>query len=238
MILRLKTLLGRYIPLGVAWVYLASYRRRVSIRPLSSEHIEDAALLLTEQFCLREPLCKSLGMSVEKLLPFFREQVIRAAARDLGLVALSPAGDLVGALTMEDHLDPYVPSPHLVTPEFRAIGALLEELKLPDDVAPHKVGEVFNCALAAVKPGFDHIPIMSLLMPATFLHTDPKGYLRGYAKITNPRIIRRMRQTERRFHLGVFSIADEKNDADYPSACFAPLTQFRVALVHWKQSLW
>ena len=234
----IRKAVSRYLSLFMARAYIALYRRSVTIKPLSAAHVEEVTRILSEQFCQREPLCRNLGMSEEALLPFFREQVNRAAALDLGLVALNTDGKVVGAVTNEDHADPYVPTPQFLTPEFNAIGALLDELKLPTDCAPQSSGQVFYCALAAVEPRQVTAPVLSLLIAGICLHMEAKGYSRGYAKITNPRVIANMQKIERIMRQKIFTLASEKSDTDFAPGQFAPLNSFRIALVHWKILFW
>lgn len=219
--------------LALAHAYLAFYRRFVRIKPLSMDHLDQVSRLLTEQFCLREPLCRSLKLDVDRLLPFFRDQVTRAAKKKLGLVAVGPSGDVLGAVILEDHAEPYVPGEDFLTPEFIAIGALLDEVSLPPDLKETMGGQMVYCALAAVKPGRHKAPILGLMTVAVSTLMVPRGYSKGYAKVTNPRIIANFRKLERLLGRTVFTVTLEKSDKDFPPGRFAPLVDFYVAVVHW-----
>jgi hypothetical protein len=219
---------------ALAHAYLLLYRRRVAVRPLQGEHADAATRLLTEQFCRREPLCRHLAMPVDELLPFFREQVDKAARDDLGLVAVDKSGAVIGIVTMEDHCAPYVPTPALLTPALHVIGGLLEQLNLPAAFEPKGPGEVFHCAIAAVRPGRQIAPVLTVLIAGIWRHMIRKGYQRGYAKVTNPRVLDNMRKAERIARRGIFVFTTERTEADFAPDRFAPLTKFRVALVTWR----
>jgi hypothetical protein len=221
------------LSLALAHVYLAFYRRIARVKPLSLDHVDQASRLLTEQFCLREPLCRSLKLDVERLLPFFRDQVTRAARNQLGLVAVGPSGDVLGAVILEDHAEPYVPGEEFLTPEFVAIGSLLDEVSLPPDLKGMHGGEMVYCALAAVKPGRHKAPILGLMTVAVTTLMVPRGYTKGYAKVTNPRIIDNFRKLEHLLGQKIFTVTLEKSDKDFSPGRFAPLMNFYVAVVHW-----
>jgi len=159
--------------------------------------------------------------------------VTRAAARQLRRVALGPAAQVLAAVILEDHGDPYVPDEDLLTPEFRAIGALLDEVSLPSDLTQGPRGELLYCALVAVKPGRQLAPILNLLTVALSLFMVPRGYTKGYAKVTNPRIIYNFRKLEKRLGKSLFTVSGEKTEKDFSQGAFAPLTDFYVAVVHW-----
>lgn len=225
--------IAKILSLALTRGYLAFYRRFATIKPLTSEHQYQVALLLTEQFCLREPLCRNLKLDVAQLLPFFRHQVSRACELDLGLVALDSAGQVLGAVILEDHADPYVPGEDFLTPEFRAIGALLDQVSLPESLQEMPKGRLVYCALAAVKPGRHRAPILSMLTMAVSARMIPRGYSKGYAKVTNPRIIANFRKIERLLGGNLFFLSEEKSAKDFPPGAFSPLTDFYVAVVYW-----
>ena len=225
---------SRYLTRKKQQRYVMAHHNKIAIQKISSQHIESVTMILTEQFYLREPLCRNLNMEVSKLLPFFREQVTRAAEHGLGFVALDPQGDVLGAATFEDHRYPYVPSERLMTPEFAAIGELMDQLKLPQDLTCEASGTVLYCALAAVKPGHGNGLALSLMLAASSPLMYACGYRAAYAKVTNSRVLTTMRQLESQIGRSIFSVKETKTDADFVPGRFLPLTRFQMSLVTWQ----
>lgn len=225
---------SRYLTRKKMQRYLMAHRHKIAIQKISPQDIEPVTQLLTEQFCFREPLCRNLNMEVAQLLPFFREQVTKAAAHDLGFVALDPQGDVVGAATFEDHLDPYVPSERFMSPEFVAIGELMDQIHLPQDLTREVSGPLLYCALAAVKPGQGNGLALSLMLAASAALMYACGYRAAYAKVTNSRVLATMRHLESQMGRRIFSVIETKTDADFAPGRFSPLTRFEVSLVTWQ----
>lgn len=244
----LKDSLNQMTSQIIARGILAYYRSKARVRFLTEEHLEDAVMLLTDQFCLREPLSQNLQLSPERLRPFFREQVIRAAQRGLALVVLDPHGEVLGAVIMEDHGDPYVPSPQFLLPEFVAIGRLLDAVKFAQESKPPAQGTVLYCALVAVRSGArprpragakaQSVPVLTLITAAVSALMLPKGYQKGYAKITNPRVIATFLKLERRLGRRIFWVSTPVTEKNFEPGRFAPLSQFSVTVVCWNLAFW
>lgn len=229
--------LQRRLAACISDLYLRLYSRRVEVRPLRACELDEAARLLSQQFCEREPLCRHLGMAVADLLPFFRDQVVWALRRDLTMAVFAKDGTMLAAATIDDHCDQYRPDPTLLTDALAAIGRLLDELPLPSRYQPKGPGEVFYCQLAATRPGRNIAPLFALLTVGIAKHLGGKGYLRAYAKVTNPLVLERMRRLESTFHRRIYEVVAERSERDFPAKCFAPLRKFRVTMVTWPATL-
>lgn len=213
------------------------YRWQLQIRPIKPDEIDTAARLVTEEFCQREPLCRHLHVSVEELLPFFRDQVEWLAAQDQVLVAIDRKGDVLGVLTIEDYCRPYQPNPALLTDALAAIGKLLDQLALPASYQPKGPGEVYYCGLLAVRSRSFAGPATALFGVGAALHMGRKGYRRAYAKISNTAVIYSFFKMNRILRRNIFEVVDQKTQKDFAPGTFAPLQKFRVSLLTWPSQL-
>jgi hypothetical protein len=110
---------------------------------------------------------------------------------------------------------------------------LLDEVGLPPDLKRVPRGRMVYCALAAVKPGRHEAPILGMMTTAVTTFMVPRGYTKGYAKVTNPRIIANFRKIERLLGRKLFIVTQEKSEKDFSPGRFAPLNDFNVAVVYW-----
>ena len=195
------------------WVRVTNPRTKTVV--LGLEHIEASALLLTNEFCEREPLCGVLGIQRAEVLPFFREQVRHVALQGLSIVALGRGGMVKGVLTVEDHMNLFHPEQETTHEGLLIIGAYLDSNKIPEHILPRRKGEVFYCGLAAVAKGKGNSQILTMLILGIYRHLRRLGYMRGYAKVTNPGIVRRFQRLERLARGPVFSSAYTANPADF-----------------------
>lgn len=176
---------------------LRATNRHIKTKVLSLEHLEPAAVLLSREFCKNEPLCRVLGLNEADVLPFFRDQVRHIAQQGLGIVAVDRGGALQGVLTVEDHMQQFEPPEEGLPEGLSIIGAYLESMQVPDHFLPKKAGEVCYIGLASVAKGRRNRQVLSMMMLASHRMLPPLGYVRGYAKVTNPGIIKRFQRLER-----------------------------------------
>lgn len=233
----MRKILGDWLGRIVLQALMLRYWFKLRIRPIKAEEIDDAARLVTEEFCRREPLCRHLRIPVDQLLPFFRDQVAWAAAQDQVLVAVDRQGHVIGALTIEDYCRQYQPNPALLTPALEAIGKLLDTLVLPKAYQPAGPGEVYYCGLVAVRARHFIGPAVLLFGIGAALHMGKKGYQRAYAKVTNTAVIYSFFKINRILRRKVFELADQKTQKDFAPDTFAPLRNFHVSLLTWPSQL-
>jgi len=195
------------------WVRVTNLRTTTSV--LRLEHLEAATLLLTNEFCEREPLCRVLGIQRADVLPFFREQVRHVAMQGLGIVAVGRGGTVKGVITVEDHMDQFHPDQETTHEGLLVIGAYLDSNKIAEHILPSRKGEVYYCGLAAVAKGRENRQVLTMLILGSYKHLRNLGYVRGYAKVTNPGVTRRFKRLEKVARGPVFSSTYTANPADF-----------------------
>ncbi|RZA25905.1 MAG: hypothetical protein EOP10_05325 [Proteobacteria bacterium] len=181
------------------------FHRGIYTSVLESKHIDEATEMLASEFCKREPLCRVLGLSVNDIRGFFREQLVHVAKHKLGVVACNAQGRLLGVVTIEDYCDQFQCTPENLHPGIQSIGQYLDSIELPADIVPKGHGELYHCALAAVAKGKGQSQVLSLLFLKINTHLRSMGYKRGYAKVTNPGILKRFKRLEKYAFSQVFS---------------------------------
>ncbi len=182
------------------------FRLRMKTRPLQSGDRDAAAKLLADQFAYREPLTRQLGLSSSELLPLISAHIDHCAAGNLGVVALRRDGVMLGVITAEDDYRPFVPPEQLLTPRLRMVGEVLGRVNLPPAWSPDSEGELFYCDLAATDPKIADKHVLAALTLGIFDHMTARGFKRGYAKVTNPRMIERLRGFERLLGCPIFTV--------------------------------
>ncbi len=196
-------------------------------------HLEDAARLLTAEFCRREPLSKTLGLKESDLYHFFYAQAQFSAERGYGLVVERKDGRVIAAITIEDHLDPMPIDPSQLAPGVALIGEILDAVKIPVEWEPETRGEVFYCGIGAVNHEFRNQKIMSFLIAGTYLQMARKGFRMGYAKISNKALVKNLLQLQKTLHLKIFTVGAEKTGDQIPQLAPYDLKNFKLTLMGW-----
>jgi hypothetical protein len=196
-------------------------------------HLDDAARLLTTEFCRREPLSKALGLKESDLYDFFYAQAKFSAERGYGLVVERKDGRVIAAITIEDHLDPMPIDPSQLAPGVVLIGEILDAVKIPVHWEPETRGEVFYCGIGAVDHEFRNQKIMTYLVAGTYLQMARKGFRMGYAKISNKALVKNLLQIQAKLHLKIFTVGDEKTWQQLPQLAPYNLKTFKLTLMGW-----
>ncbi|MBM4252690.1 MAG: hypothetical protein FJ146_12015 [Deltaproteobacteria bacterium] len=183
----------------------AFFRLRMTVRPIAPGDTEAVARLLAEQFAYREPLTRQLGLSSQELLPLISAHIDYCAQGKLGVVAHSHGGTLLGVITAEDDFRPFVPPEDLLTPRLRMVGDVLGRVSLPNAWIPQSERELFYCDLAATDPQYADKHVLAALTLGIFDHLSAMGFKRGYAKVTNERMMARLRGFERLLWRPIFT---------------------------------
>lgn len=232
------------ITAGVVWHLRQAIGLRFpgyAVHALGVRYVEEAVQLLTRQFCEREPLSKYLGIQFEDVIDFFRLQVEHVAKDELGLVVLNAFGQVVGALTVEDHLNPFQPDEKLLTPELKVIFEVLEALKVSRDLGFNFSADdmkIYYCGIAAVKRG-EKAPVLAMMILGLYPYLMEHGYTHGYAKVTHPKIVKQFKLFEQIIgvsafhHLSSFNPATLRIEGDFPLKDF----KGEVAAYAWPMQL-
>lgn len=202
--------------------------RPLTVEVFGERHREQAARLLSEQFCKREPLCRLLGIQRANIDALFREQVDFVAAQGLGIVAVDAQGNVRGVITAEDDATPFVPSSTIVGADVEIIHTLLDSLRLPAAMQATAPGQAYRCGLAAVdsqqrRQG----AILLMMVVALFRHLQAKGFHRGYAKVTNAGVAKKLHFFERIFRRRFFTPVAEVRPAEFQYHGRYPFHAFR-----------
>ncbi len=189
------------------------FHLRMTIRPIEGQDIEPAARLLALQFATREPLTRHLKLRTEDLMPLFREHLAFCAREGTGVVAISRSGAMLGVITAEDDFAPFVPSPEVLTPETAQVGRILDAVQVPKTWQSQRARDLFYCDLAAVDPQLADKHVLAALTLGIFDHLSRLGFQRGYAKVTNARMVARLRGFERLLSRSIFKeLADHATE--------------------------
>jgi hypothetical protein len=199
----------------------------LSLRALGKDHRAEAIELLSLEFSRREPLCRTLGVPLADIQPFFAQIVDQVIANQMGVVALNRRGDVVGVVTNEDHFDRMEPIGQ-VAEGLNTIGAYLDSIPLPSEWQPAERGVLFHSGLAAIRSG----TTSTLLLPWMSLEIHhilkKRGYQGGYAKVTNPVIIRRFQMLERFANGSVFRCLARVKPAEFQWEGQFPFAKLRT----------
>lgn len=183
----------------LAQAYIWRYSWQFTVLKLQEQDADSTAHLLADEFCQREPLCRSLGITLATLQPFFRDQVDYCLRLGLGVIVKDRSGRILAAMTIEDHARPYEPNTKLLTPELAQIGQQLEGVAVPPAFDSREPGQVAYFGLAAIDRRRTHPALLNLLQCAAHLQTRRHGFRLAYAKVSNPGLLRRIRK--KRVHL-------------------------------------
>ena len=175
-------------------LYFCNYRFKVE--PLRPEHSTEAATLMAKEFERREPLCKALNIPYSEIEPFFKEMVDFNASRGLSFVVTDKQGSLVACVSNEDHTDPFIPERHMPSNNLQLIHSLLEQHQMPRSVTENG-NKTFNAGLVAIKGNIGRHQLLPFIMYETGRLLYDEGYRSGYAKITNPAVVRSLNRLER-----------------------------------------
>ena len=181
------------------------FRARMTVRPIEPADRDEVAKLLSEQFAYWEPLTRKLRLSSSELLPLISAHIDYCAAGKLGVVARGHDGALLGVITAEDDYRPFVPPEALLTPRLRMVGDILGRVDVPSAWTPKGEGDLFYCDLAAIDPVLADKHVLAALALGILDHLSAIGFKRGYAKVTNPRMVDRMRGFERLLRRPIFT---------------------------------
>jgi len=118
-------------------------------------------------------------------------------------------------LTVEDHMNLFHPEQETTHEGLLIIGAYLDSNKIAEHILPRRKGEVYYCGLAAVAKGRGNSQILTMLILGSYMYLRRLGYIRGYAKVTNPGIVRRFERLEKTARGPVFSSTYTANPADF-----------------------
>ena len=178
---------------------------RFKIETLQEQHCEQAAILLAEEFERREPLCKTLDIPLSEIRPFFREMVEFNCQKGLSLVATDKNGQVVACISNDEHTDPFIPLKHEPSEKLQLIHDLLEQHPIPQSFDASEA-RIFNAGLVAIKSKVGRNQLLPLLMYESGRRLHQKGFRIGYAKITNPAVVRSLNQLDRALPRRMFKL--------------------------------
>ena len=186
----------------------------VRVRPLQPIHKPEALELLSQEFCTREPLCRTLGLALGDIRPFFSQLLDQVIDQGLGVVAVGRQGQVLGVLTNEDHFDRMEPI-GVLAEGLNTIGAYLDSISLPDAWVPSARGQTFHSGLAAVHAQEGNAAILMMMMLSATKTLKARGYTKGYAKVTNEAVVRRFQKLERLARRAVFRCLKQVKPSDF-----------------------
>ena len=216
--------------------YLKWTNPAIKTAVLDAGHVDAAARLLSVEFCQREPLCKLLGMPLAEVEAYFVALVRHVARQGLGVVALDADGVVRGVLSVQDHLDPFVPPAETLTQGLLDIGRFLDDIPLPKDVLIPGPGRLYECHLAATDRNFRNPKILPLMILALYRYSTALGYTHGYAKVTNKAISMALLRIEKLARFKIFRLVSSVQPADFESDGRRPFADYRgvTSLFTWR----
>lgn len=213
--------------------YMQAFKSEFRLVQMRSYHLREAAQVLSKQFCEYEPLCHALEIKAEEIYDFFYEQVSFSAQKGLGVVIEHSSGQVVGAMTIEDHKDQMPINPERLSPRIALIGQILDAIKLPPELEPETCGEVYYCGIGAVDSAFRSQNLLRIILIGSYVRMVAKGYKVGYAKISSPAVLKTMSRIERSLPFKFFSLEKAKRSQEIAELAPFNLPNFKISLMHW-----
>lgn len=156
----------------------------ITIKPLTREHMQEAADLFIKTFCDYEPITKKLGITYDEYEPFAMALIQKAVTDGLGLVALE--NNKIVALTIsEDITNPFEPDLALY-PKMAPIIAIIEQLTTPF-VSGKKIkkGKIAHTWISLVEKSHTNLGLNTKIDLATTNMCASKGFDFTYAEFTS-----------------------------------------------------
>lgn len=208
---------------------------RFKIETLQEHHCEEATILLAEEFQRREPLCKVLDIPLSEIQPFFREMVEFNCKKGLSLVATDKDGQVVACISNDEHKDPFIPLKHEPSEKLQLIHELLDRHPIPQSFDTSET-RIFNAGIVAIKSKIGINQLLPLLMYESGRRLYEKGFRIGYAKITNPAVVRSLNQLDRSLPKRMFKLRSKiwPREAEISSQKPFAMYEKPIYLFSWK----
>jgi hypothetical protein len=226
---KISALIASYLLKG----YMRILKPEFRLVQMRSYHVDDAARLLSTQFCEHEPLCHALGIKYDEIYYFFRQQVLFSASKGLGVVVEHINGKVVAAMTIEDHMDQMPVDPEKLAPNIALIGQILDRVKLPAVLEPETCGEVYYCGIGAVDIAFRSQNLLRIMIIGSYVKMVEKGYKVGYAKISSPAVLKTIARIEKDLPFRFFHLEEAKKASEFPELAPYDLKNFKLSLMQW-----
>lgn len=226
---KLTALVASYLLKGHMRVTKPDYR----LVQMRSYHVDEAARLMSKQFCEHEPLCHALGIKFEDIYEFFRQQVSFSASKGFGVVVEYGNGKVVAAMTIEDHKDQMPVDPEKLAPNVALVGQILERVKLPAVLEPETCGEVYYVGLGAVDIAHRAQNLLRVMIIGSYVKMVEKGFKVGYAKISSPAVLKTITRIEKDLPFRFFHLEEAKKAAEIPELSPYDLKNFKLTLMRW-----
>jgi hypothetical protein len=123
---------------------------------LDDEHAAQAIEVMTQSFCNYEPMTKFINVTYDEFKPFAEIVVAKAIEDKMSVVALDK-GRVVACTVVEDLVDPAPLDLNKLTPKFKYIFSLLEQISGPyfKDKKINK-NQIAHLFITAVHPDYFH----------------------------------------------------------------------------------
>ena len=190
----------------IAGLWLRKVNSEYTFDIMKPEDCKQASEILAQEFFSREPLCLALKVPLEDITPFFREMTAVITSQKLGFVIRDTNRRVVACMVAEDHKTPFQPDTHTPSQKLRWIHAILDR-EHPDrafDIL--SAGVVFHAGLVAIRHDLGKNKVLPWLLMEVGKNLYNRGYRAGYAKISNPKIIKTLAKLERPLRYPFFKL--------------------------------
>lgn len=155
------------------------------IELLQAHHLEAMAQLLGAAFSQHEAPARAVGQTQADIANMVRVLGPKAVAEQLTLVALNPAGEMLGVVLTDDFACPPEQDLNTVCPSFAPIGALLDALdndyRAGKQIGPGQIAHLFMIGVAHQVNGHG---LAQTLVRATMANARARGYGSALAEAT------------------------------------------------------
>ena len=133
----------------------------------------------TEVFAAREPLCRSLQITSEDLLPYYRLLLDAYLPHGLSLLAIDEAsGEPIG-FSIAGDWSTEIPLPPDLSPKMRGYLRLMDVFfdgYTRSQASPPRRGELLDMAIAGAKPGYDGVEMLAEMDQRILTEAARRGF--------------------------------------------------------------